>query len=86
MLAPLADSWADVALTVPAARLEHPRTTNGAGDASTAGLLWGLIRGGTPDQATALARACAAAVMSGKRPSPGLVSSIEPATADLFQP
>ncbi len=44
-LAPLAASWADRSLTLQPTWIDNPVTTNGAGDASTAGLLFGMLRG-----------------------------------------
>ena len=85
LLAPLADSWADVALTVPPLWVEHPVTTNGAGDASTAGLLFALTRGASPEQAAVLAAACSAVVIGGARPTPVAVSAAEPSLAWLFE-
>lgn len=84
VLAPLADSWANVQLTVPSQRVDNPATTNGAGDASTAGLLFALTRRASAEQATALAMACSAAIMRGARPTAAAISSAEPSLAWLF--
>ncbi len=85
VLAPLAEVWADQALTVHPLWVEHPVTTNGAGDASTAGLLFALSRGADPGQAAALAAACSAAIISGNRATPAAVLALEPSTAGLFE-
>jgi sugar/nucleoside kinase (ribokinase family) len=53
-------------LTIAPLTVAHPVTTTGTGDASTAGLLYGLCAGATPEQSLALAVACSAAVMDGK--------------------
>lgn len=79
VLAPLAEEWADRSLTVAPLWVEDPVTTNGAGDASTAGLLFALTRGAGPEQATALAAASSAAVISGEHPTPDVISRL---TAD----
>lgn len=61
VLEALAADWADARVHVPPVPVAEPRTTNGAGDAATAGLLHGLLRGARPRQAAELAVACAAA-------------------------
>ena len=83
-LAPLADVWADQAITAPPLRVARAVTTNGAGDASTAGLLFAISRGATPAQAATLAATCAAAVISGARPIPATVRAFSPSIANLF--
>lgn len=83
-LAPLADAWADADLLVSPHEVPSPRTTNGAGDASTAGLLFGLAIGVSLAEAAALARAAAAAVISGARPTPENVATIDPDLTKLF--
>lgn len=84
VLASLADRWADVALTVPSLPVDRPATTNGAGDASTGGLLFALSRGASPLDAGALAAACAAVVIAGGSPSPLSVSAADPSLTHLF--
>jgi sugar/nucleoside kinase (ribokinase family) len=84
VLAPLAETWAERSLTVSPLTVENPVTTTGAGDASTAGLLFGLTQGATPEQSTALAVACSAAVISGARPTPEHVSSLDPTLSSVF--
>ncbi|NJC24477.1 sugar/nucleoside kinase (ribokinase family) [Arthrobacter pigmenti] len=86
VLAPLAETWADQALTVPPLWVDNPITTNGAGDASTAGLLFALSGGATPTLAAALAAASSALVISGDRPTPAGVTCLEPTLATLFAP
>ena len=56
-------------------------TTTGAGDAATAGLLHGLLSGQSPRCSGALAMACAAAVVSGRRPTPDVLADIDAALA-----
>ena len=86
MLAPLADRWADVSLRVRPVAVPRVTTTNGAGDASTAGLLFALSRGSSPTLAAHLATGTAAAVIAGDRPTPTTLTSLLPATAALFAP
>jgi sugar/nucleoside kinase (ribokinase family) len=86
ILAPLAEIWADRSLTAPPLPVEHPVTTTGAGDASTAGLLFGLSQGATPEQAMALALACSAAVMSGARATRDTVVQLDSTVSDVFSP
>ncbi|MBF4573064.1 carbohydrate kinase family protein [Herbiconiux sp. VKM Ac-1786] len=86
MLAPLADRWADVSLRVRPVAVPRVATTNGAGDASTAGLLFALSRGSSPTLAAHLAAGTAAAVIAGDRPTPATLTSLLPATAALFAP
>ena len=68
-LASVASTWASTAEWVPA---EVPRTmisTNGAGDAATAGLLYGLAHGLALGPSARLAARFAAASIAGERPS-----------------
>lgn len=64
-LSAVADSWADQSFHVPALWQEEPVTTKGAGDASTAGLLFGIAQGMSAEHAARWASACAAVVISG---------------------
>lgn len=84
VLVGLADRWADVTLRVPPVPVGHPRTTNGAGDASTAGLLFALVAGASPAQACDLATACSAAVIEGGRTTPDSVIAARPDLAALL--
>ena len=83
---PLADSWADRSITIAPLTVPHPVTTTGTGDASTAGLLYGLTRGGTPEQSLALAVACSAAVMDGSGVSPEHLVRLDPALSEIIAP
>jgi sugar/nucleoside kinase (ribokinase family) len=85
-LAPLADHWANRSLTLQPAPIDTPVTTNGAGDASTAGLLYGALRGTSIEQAAALAIACAAVSMSGGRTTIAAVSALDPTLTSLSIP
>lgn len=85
LLAPLADMWADRSVTLPSVLAENPVTTNGAGDASTAGLLYAITRRATLEQAMALALTCSAVVISGKRPTASAVSTVDPSLHALFR-
>ncbi|MEW9264447.1 PfkB family carbohydrate kinase [Kineococcus endophyticus] len=83
-LAPLAARWAGASLHLPALAVERTTTTNGAGDASSAGLLHALSLGAGPEAAARLARACAAAVVSGVTPDAGHVAALDPDLAALL--
>jgi sugar/nucleoside kinase (ribokinase family) len=79
-VSPLAETWADIALRAPAITVDSVRTTNGAGDASTAGILYGISRGLAPDRTLRLASACSAAVVSGRTTTADAIADI---AADL---
>lgn len=64
-LAGLADEWANQDFHIPALWQDEPVTTKGAGDASTAGLLFGVVEGLSARHAAQWASACAAVVISG---------------------
>jgi len=83
-LSALGRTWADRSLDIAPIGVAAPVTTNGAGDASTAGLLFALAVGATIDQAADLAAACSAAIVAGKSATPSLVNRISPNIADLF--
>ena len=85
ILAPLADSWADIALTVEPVAVEQSVTTTGAGDASTAGLLYGLIQGASPDEAMALAASFSAVVISGHTITPDNVIKRDSRVSSVFR-
>ncbi|MFB2556932.1 carbohydrate kinase family protein [Herbiconiux liangxiaofengii] len=86
VLAPLSSRWADASLRVRPLTVDTVVTTNGAGDASTAGLLFALTRGSTPTLAAHTAAATAAAVISGRRPTPAVMTSLLPVAAAVFAP
>jgi sugar/nucleoside kinase (ribokinase family) len=83
-LAALGPTWADRSVDIAPIRVDVPFTTNGAGDASTAGLLFALAVGATIDQAADLAAACSAAIVAGKSAAPSLVNGVSPNIVDLF--
>lgn len=62
----LADTWADARVHRDPAPLERRATTNGAGDASTAGLLSALLQGFGPVEAATLAAETAARAIEGR--------------------
>ncbi|MCL1897546.1 MAG: carbohydrate kinase family protein [Micrococcales bacterium] len=66
MLAAVASSWAGTGLWVPAKPVESIVTTNGAGDAATAGLLTAIWQGTSPERAAQLAADVAAQHLSGR--------------------
>lgn len=83
-LAPHAELWADRTVTVPTVVLGVPVTTNGAGDASSAGLLYGIGCGAGPEGSALLAAACAGVHVGGGRTTPDAVARIRPDLAPLF--
>lgn len=83
-LAAVAAQWADRTLVVPAVTVASPVTTTGAGDASTAGLLYGLLVGCSLDDAARLATATAASVVMGRQPGPASVTEIDGRLTRVF--
>ena len=83
VLAPLAQAWADATVRQPPLPGEQV-TTNGAGDACTAGLLYALDRGADPAAATQVAVGTAATVVAGRRPSRDEVLARIPHLRHLF--
>ncbi len=75
------EAWAGVGEWVEAYPVNRVATTTGAGDAATAGLLSGLLDGWPPQRSGSLAMACAAAVVSGRRPTPDVLATIDPSLA-----
>ena len=69
VLAGLADEWAERELWVPTLPARVVRTT-GAGDAATAGLLYGLLAGLTAEDSVMAAAGAAALKLSGRDPLP----------------
>ncbi len=67
LLADRADAWADRLLWAVPEPVAQIATTTGAGDASTAGLLAGIVRGRGPEESLALAGTTARAVLTGAR-------------------
>ena len=76
-VAPLADAWADFRLRSPA-RSVNAVTTNGAGDAASAGLIYALSRGLDPGTALAVSTACSAIAVGGRAPSMKEVARLVP--------
>jgi sugar/nucleoside kinase (ribokinase family) len=71
------EAWAGVRTWIKPYPLTRVATTTGAGDAVSAGLLCGLLQGLSPQRSAALAMACAAAVVSGRRPTPDVLRTID---------
>lgn len=84
-LAPLAEAWGDRRVTGQPHRIDRPLTTNGAGDASTAGLLYAIAYGTTAEHAVALSAACSAAVIRGERPTPAAIGRLDPTLRPLVE-
>ena len=68
-LASVRSTWSSRAEWVPAAEPRQVVSTTGAGDAASAGLLYGLAQGTGISRATRLAARFAAATLEGRRPS-----------------
>jgi sugar/nucleoside kinase (ribokinase family) len=68
-LSSVRSAWSSTTEWVPAAAPSHIVSTTGAGDAATAGLLYGLAQGTGMRRATRLAAQFAAATIEGRRPS-----------------
>lgn len=85
-------AFADSALRWSGADLHRPplpaaiTTTNGAGDASSAGLLYAVAAGFGPQAAVELAVATAACTLSGAAPTPDAVAAGAPGVAGLLRP
>lgn len=83
-LAGNAEAWANQRLHVPPLWKKTPVTTNGAGDATSAGLLYGLASGAGPGESAHLAAACSGALVSGRRTTPEVISEMYPDLAPIF--
>jgi sugar/nucleoside kinase (ribokinase family) len=79
------DAWVGVREWMEPYPLTRLATTTGAGDAATAGLLCGLLIGLSPRRSAALAMACAAAVVSGRRPTRDVLANIDHSLATACQ-
>jgi len=84
-LALLADEWSDLAIHVGSVSIANVRSTNGAGDASTAGLLFGIASEFSPREALETATACSAATIQGSRPTPASISRLRPNLRNAFK-
>lgn len=71
------EAWAGVRAWLKPYPVTRVATTTGAGDAVSAGLLCGLLMGLSPWRSGSLAMACAAAVVSGRRPTPDVLATID---------
>jgi sugar/nucleoside kinase (ribokinase family) len=80
-----ATEWADRRLHVPPVWTGTPITTNGAGDASTAGLLYGIAADADLEQTTLLAAACSAVIVSGRPTSAAAVCDLRPELSDALE-
>jgi sugar/nucleoside kinase (ribokinase family) len=72
----LPTSWAGKSFWQRPFRVHEVVTTNGAGDAATAGLLFGLWSKLEPTEATRYAAACGAVIVSGRATTPSNVSEL----------
>ena len=80
------DAWVGVGEWIEPYPVTRVTTTTGAGDAATAGLLHGLLGGRSPRCSGSLAMACAAAVVSGRRPTPEVLATIDPSLTTTMLP
>ena len=81
LLAPLAHAWADATVRMPPVAVETVVTTNGAGDALTAGLLFAIANESSPQVACSVATAAAAAIVSGAEPTVETIARLRPELA-----
>ena len=81
----MSGDWADRELQWAPVAVETVVTTNGAGDAASAGLLYALAAGADLDLAGLLATAVAAAHIGGTRPTPSAVIALAPALESLWE-
>ncbi len=77
-----ADEWADQDFHLAPLWRDIPVTTNGAGDALSAGLLCGIAAGFAPEATALLAAACSGALVSGRRTTVEVISELSPELAD----
>jgi sugar/nucleoside kinase (ribokinase family) len=85
-LSALSDQWADVELEFPPVAVARTVTTNGAGDAATAGLLYAIAAGIGPRDAGAIATACSAAVIAGRPTTVDTLVELCPDLAVVLSP
>ena len=86
VLRPLAERWGGTALWQAPAVVDAVVTTNGAGDACTAGLLTALAGGADPRAAAQVAIGAAAAAGAGRPATPTEVVARVPAAAAVLVP
>jgi sugar/nucleoside kinase (ribokinase family) len=80
----MADQWADVRQVISPLEVPVVATTNGAGDAGTAGLLYAIATGAGPAEAAELSVTCAAAVVAGRRTTQAEIKKFRPTLTRLF--
>jgi sugar/nucleoside kinase (ribokinase family) len=73
-----AADWAGARLTLPPISMKASATTNGAGDAAAAGLLFGINAGLGPELAGQLAVACSAVIIGGGETTRDAVLALNP--------
>ena len=71
------DEWVGLREWMKPYPLTRVATTTGAGDAVSAALLYGILMGLSPRRSGSLAMACAAAVVSGRRPTTDVLATID---------
>lgn len=83
-LSGLGTDWADRSLQATPPELEHIATTNGAGDAASAGLIMAIVLGATPELALELLMGCAAARMTGHATTKTNVTAFAPGCREIL--
>jgi sugar/nucleoside kinase (ribokinase family) len=76
--------WADRSIDVPPVAVDDVVTTNGAGDAASAGLLFAIATGASLEEAGRLSVACSAAMIQGRRATPATIATVIPELGGLL--
>ncbi|MFC0680095.1 carbohydrate kinase family protein [Lysobacter korlensis] len=76
--------WAERSLDVPPVAVDDVVTTNGAGDAASAGLLFAIAIGASLEEAGRISAACSAAVIQGRRATPATIATLTPGLGGLL--
>jgi sugar/nucleoside kinase (ribokinase family) len=77
VLGGLSSAWANQRFWMRPAPVAEAVTTNGAGDAATAGLVYGLWLGLEPDETARLAVVCAATLISGRPTTREAIATVD---------
>lgn len=81
VLGRLSSAWANQRFWMRPAPVAEAVTTNGAGDAAAAGLVYGLWLGLEPEETARLAIACAATLISGRPTTRDAIATVDEALA-----
>jgi sugar/nucleoside kinase (ribokinase family) len=85
-LSGLSDAWANVRIEVPPVPVPFAVTTNGAGDAATAGLLYAIAVGMDPRDAGTVASASSAAILAGRPTTAQTLIDLRPDLEAMLRP